>query len=558
MAEESSINRRKITRRAFLIGTGALASAALAGCASGSPGPTKPVGKTAPAATSVPAAKPTAAAAPAVSSGKKSLVAALFTEPPTLNYFLRTDTVGGQVAQNIYNKLVRINYQTRTVEPELATEWKQVDPTTWRVKLREGVKWHKGYGEFTAEDVQYTYHYTLEHKTFQYSTAIFVVDRCTPVDKHTVEFKLKQPFGAFPLVTMEYGGTIMCKRAHEEMGEQKYGRNPIGTGPFMFDSWKTGAEVIMKKNPDYWKKDRPTLEEVVWRVIPDASVRLAALRKGEVDHISNPEAKDVPALRDGKEANLVYSSVPGWNWDYMTFTFPPFGGIKPDFPTQKKEVRQAMSYAVSREALVKEIYFGEALVTDSPIPPGFMAYRDVPIRYPKTGDIKKAKELMARAGVSGFTVECITSDKQWLRRETELVAAMLSEIGINLKIVGLDMGTFNDRWNKRRAFEMLLEDISIVSPDTDATVWWFHHKNGTSWMGWPREDVSQWLDQARSESDPKTREPIYHKVVDAILEDCPYIYLSHVNIVRAWKKGLNGYVSAPTEMVSMMDTVSWS
>src|SRR5690606_19872409 len=158
--------------------------------------------------------------------------------------------------------------------------------------------------------------------------------------------------------------------------------------------------------------------------------------------------------RAGRIDGIQYAGVPGWNWDYMAFTFPPY--IAAEFPTQIKEVRQAISYAIDREILVEEIYAGEAMVSDSPIPPGCLAYRPSPIKYPKNADIQKAQELMRRAGVSSFDLEIITSDKEWLRRETELVAAMLSEIGINVKVQGLDVGTWTDRWINRRDFEALL------------------------------------------------------------------------------------------------------
>lgn len=529
----------RVSRRAFLVGGGTLLGAALVGRTG------VEAGASAPKAT-----------APAVITTRKNLVVGLFTDPPTLNYFLRTDTPGGMVAQNIYNKLVRANTKTRAADPELATEWKQTDPTTWVVKLRQGVKWHGGYGDFTADDVVFTYQYTIDNKTFQYSNAIFIVNTCKALDKYTVEFKLKQPFGAFPLVTMEYGGTIMCRKAHQEMGEQKYGRTPIGTGPFRVESWRAGAEIVLKKNPDYWKRGQPYLDELVYRIIPDATVRFASLRKGEIDFMTNPDAKDIPALRAGKEPSIVYSSIPGWNWDYISFTFPEFNK-KPNFPTVKKEVRQAISYAIDRQAIVDTIYMGDAIVTDSPIPPGFLAYRPGPLKYPARGDLTKAKQLMQQAGVSNFDIECITSDKMWLRQETELVASMLSQIGINVKIVGQDMGTFNARWT-RRQFEMLLEDIATTSPDTDATVWTFYHKNGRSYAGAPNaEEVTKWVDDARASSNPKQRETLYHKIVDHSLDIADRLYLVHVKQNRLYRRGLTGYEPSPMDYLVLFDTVKW-
>lgn len=491
----------------------------------------------------------------AATAPRRDLVVGLFGEPPQLNEFYRSDIVGGIVVGNIYNRLTRVNYRARRVEPELAESWSNPDPLTWVIKLRRGVQWHKGYGEFTAEDVEYTFNYILDKRTFQVGTALFPVERARAVDKYTVEVKLRRPFSAFPTVTMEYGGHIMSKRAHEEMGPERYGRNPIGTGPFEFSSWRPGAQIVLRKNARYWKQGLPHLEEIVYRFIPDAQVRLAALRRGEIDFTMSPDAKDVPAVREGRDPGIVYTSVPGWNWDYISFTFPPH--VPADFPTLKKEVRQAISYAVDREAIAREIYFGEALVTDSPIPPGFRGYRRVPIRYPRRADLTRARELMQRAGASGFDVEIITSDKDWLRRETELVAGMLGQIGIRVRVNSMDIGTYNTRWLGHR-YAVNLEDISIVSPDTDSTVYWFHREGTVGWHGWQNPEVTEMLDRARVETSPTLREVLYQKVVDVVQEECPYIYLVHVNLVRLHRKGLVGYQPGPQEFVVLFDRTRWA
>ena len=134
------------------------------------------------------------------------------------------------------------------------------------------------------------------------------------------------------------------------------------------------------------------------------------------------------------------------------------------------------------------------------------------LKYPKNGDLKKAKELMAQAGVKGYEVEVITSDKDWLRKELELVAAMVSQIGITYKIKNMDMGGYNNLWLNHR-FDQVLEDITLVAPDPDATSWWFLHSKGIAFRlqqsgdGRPARRRAQ---RAR----PGKRETMYHKIVD--------------------------------------------
>jgi peptide/nickel transport system substrate-binding protein len=485
-----------------------------------------------------------------VHAEKKDLIYGAFGgQVGNLSPTIRWDTAAGIIMSNIYDNLVRPNYKTGAIEPHLAESWTSVDPLTWRVKMREGVQWHKGYGEVTAEDLVYTWQYQIDTKSFQISTALFPIDGMKVVSKYVAEIKLKQPFGAFPGVTMGYAGMIVPKKAHQEMGQDQFSRNPVASGPFVFDSM-SGNEVVLKKNAQYWRSGIPALEQIVFRAIPDSHVRYQALDKGEVDFITHPDAKDVPVAR--QNPNLVYLSTPGWNWDFQSINLIK---DKPEMPNQNKLVRQAISYAIDREAIKKEIYFDEAMVTDSPIPPGFLGYRPVPIRYPKNADIKKAKELMAQAGVKGYEAEVITSDKDWLRRELELVAAMVSEIGINYKIRNLDMGSYNNIWLNNK-YDQLLEDINIVAPDPDACVWWFYHTKGDD-GGYSQPDVDKMLDDARGEVDPAKRVPIYHQVVDRVLEDCNKIYHVHVNYVRLHKKGLAGFEPAPQETTEIFENARW-
>ena len=487
---------------------------------------------------------------PAIGAGKKNLIHGLWGgDPGNLSPVIRWDMSSGVIMYNINDNLVQPNYKNRVIEPLLAESWKNIDPLTWQIKLREGVKWHKGYGDVTAEDLVYTWNFHIESKSFQVQAALWPIESLKVLSKYVAEVKLKQPFGAFPGVVMGYCGLLVSKKAHQEMGSEAYSRNPIGTGPFVLESIVGGKEVVLKKNATYWKKGLPHLEELIFRVIPDSHVRLQSLLRGELDFITHPDPKDVSEAR--KNSNFVYTSVPGWNWDYQSFNL-----LRKELPHQNKLVRQAIAYAIDREAIQKEIYYGEATVNDCQIPYGYLGYRQPPIRYPKNGDLKKANELMAKAGVKGYEVEVITSDKDWLRRELELVTAMVSQIGITYKIRNLDMGSFNNIWMNNK-YDQLCEDITIVSPDPDSTSYWFLHSKGVVASGYNQPEMDKMLDDARAESDPKKREVLYHKIVDLTLEDCPKIYHVNVNLVRFYKKGLEGFEPAPQEDRELFVNTRW-
>jgi len=488
--------------------------------------------------------------APAIAQGKRELRVGVFGgEFGNLSPVIRFDIQGGLVLYNLFDGLVKIDFAKRTIEPMMALEWANPDPLTWRIKIREGVKWQKGYGELTADDVAYTWNYHIQSKSFQVGSALFPVVSVKADGKNVVEVKTKLPFGAFPGVTMGYGGTIISEKAHKEMGNDAYSATPVGNGPFQIES-KRGTEIVLVRNPDYWRPGFPKLDKVIYRAIPDSTTRLQALEKNELDFVTHPDPKDLKAIR--KEDKFTVKSTPGWEWDYQQFNLT----AHPELPYHNKLVRQAISYAIDREAIVNEIYYGEAIPTDNQIPAGYLGYRQPLLKYPKNGDLKKAQALMDQAGCKGYEVEVITSDKDWLRKELELVAAMVSQIGITYKIKNMDMGGFNNLWLNQR-YEQHLEDITLVAPDPDATSWWFLHSKGST-SAYRVPEMDKMLDGARSELDQSKRETMYHNIVDYTLEECPLIYHCNTNNIQIYNKALQGFEPAPQEYSEKLDTVFWS
>jgi peptide/nickel transport system substrate-binding protein len=442
----------------------------------------------------------------------------------------RLDAQSSLIAYNIFDGLVRLDYENRKILPWIAEDWSQSDPLTWRIKL-------------------YTWQYSLDSKSVMAGTSLFALDTMKTDGTYVLEVKTKIPFGAFPGVTMGRAGFIVSEKAHKEIGAQNYGRRPIGQGAFMLESVRRN-EVELVCNPDYWRAGFPKLDRLLYRAVPDSNVRLQSLMHGELDFITHPDPKDATEARSN--TNLTFRSTPGWNWTCQQFNLRAW----PDLPYHDKLVRQAISYAIDREAIVNEIHSGQATVTDNQIPAGFLGHRQQLMRYPKNGDLKKAKELIAQAGVRGYEVEVIVSDKDWLRKELELVAAMVSEIGITYKIRNLDIGGYtNFRYNRR--YEQLIQDTNIVAPDPDATAWWFLHSRGSS-SSFDSPVMDRLLDDARGEAELPKRAALYSDIVDMTLDECPFIYHCNVNYMQVYDKRLTGYVPNNQEYAQFQDATSWT
>jgi peptide/nickel transport system substrate-binding protein len=493
----------------------------------------------------------TTLAAPTIAQGtRRDLRVGLFGgDFGNLSPVVRYDIQGGLVVNNIYDGLVRIDFANRRIVPWLAEAWSQPDPLTWRIKLREGVMWHRGYGEMVASDVHYTWQTHIDTKSAWLGSSFWPIESIRVDGKYVVEVKTKRPFGPFPAVTMGYGGNILPERAHKEIGAQAFSSRPIGQGPYMLEAVR-GAEVVLVRHPEYWRQGLPKMDRLTYRAIPDSSVRLQALMRREIDFMTHPDSREVAEARRNSDFTTV--STTGWNWDYQQFNLT--GSV--NLPFTDKRVRQAISYAIDREAIVNEIYNGEATITDNQIPTGYLGHRQSLMRYPKNGDLNRARELIAQAGIRGYSVEVMTSDKDWLRKQLELVAAMVSQIGIEYRIRNLDIGGFNNLWINDR-YEQHLEDITLVAPDPDATSWWFMHTNGSvSSFRDPAMDAM--LDGAREETDPSKRETLYHQIVDRTLEDCPLIYHCNVNYTQVFDRRLTGFTPTNQEYVQPLDEIAWT
>jgi peptide/nickel transport system substrate-binding protein len=452
---------------------------------------------------------------------------------------MTTTVQEAEVNYNIYAPLVHLSFETLGPVPALATEWHQPDPLTWQFKLQEGVQFHKGYGEVTAEDVAFNANYTIEEnkpRKFLYS----FVKGAKALDKYTVEFQLEKPFTPFLVTTaVDQGTWVVSKKAYEEMGADAFGRNPVGAGPFEFVSWESGSAITLKKFDKYYKSGLPHLEELVIYPVVDTNTKKLQLLNGELDFIDQPDMKDIPELEEAP--SITVARAPGWTWNAIVFNLE----LPAEHPLMQKEVRQAIAHAIDREAIVEGAYFGNGIPDDNPLPPGYMGTDPGVHLYDTKANQEKAQELLAQAGFAdGFSVSCIVSEKTAMRRQLEIIAEQLAQLGITVQIEQL-LGDVFDRLASRD-FEMSMLDITVMTPDPDSALYWFQRSGTAVNCGYLNPRVDELLDGAREESDQGKREEMYNEVVRLVLEDAPYIFTCHRNMVWAYHENLTGF-SAPSE-----------
>jgi peptide/nickel transport system substrate-binding protein len=380
---------------------------------------------------------------------------ALQPEPPGLMLGLAQSQPTQMVAGNIYEGLLRFSPKLEPL-PGLAESWTaSEDGKTYTFHLVKGATWHDG-KPFTSADVVFSVGFLRQTHPRARSNFAHVDSIETP-DAQTVIFKLKQPFGAF-LSAFEVGSLPMLPKHIYEGTDFKTNpanNHPIGTGPFMFQEWKKGAYIHLVKNPNYYIKGRPYLDEIYWQVIPDAAARSVAFETGKVEVLpgGSVESFDVPRL-----TKLPNTCVTGKGWEFLS----PLAVLwlnNRSGPTANKKFRQALMFAMDRNFAKEAIWSGLGQVATGPITSTIkFSSKDIP-QY--SYDPAKAKELLKEAGYQGEKVRLLSLPygETW-QRWSEAVRQNFQDVGINVEMVNTDVPGWNQKlaeWDYDIAFTYLLE-----------------------------------------------------------------------------------------------------
>ena len=339
------------------------------------------------------------------------------------------DTVKGGV-YGIYGRTVAgaieepLVYGTvdRKYKPHLATSWEpNATRTEWTVKLRKGVNFHDG-KPFTADAVAKHYNRILDPKNKARSRGfITAVEGASVVDEHTVKFKLKHPWEAFlpMLAGRDMAGLI---ESPDQTAAGKQNRHPIGTGPYIFEEWRGGDRLIVKKNPNYWDKDRIHLDKIVYRILPDPQTRYQSLKAGDVDLIWTDRANSInPAKKD--KSVVVYAQKGAGSGLFLLNASKP--------PLDDPMIRAAVGHAMSQEIVNKVLWKGTRPFAGHPLP---HACKDDKYRQ---HDMKKAKALFAKYG-KPVKLQMIHTTTPRGKELGEIYQQLLKKAGAELELIPVD------------------------------------------------------------------------------------------------------------------------
>ncbi|HET7627328.1 MAG TPA: ABC transporter substrate-binding protein [Bacillales bacterium] len=445
-----------------------------------------------------------------------------------------TGAAGIHYLENMYNTL--FDYKEGTygeLEGELVKDYEvSEDGLTYTFTLHDNVKFHNG-DPLTSEDVKYSINRIkkLKVRASQFSMVKSIE---TPSDTKVV-ITLKQKTAPFLTFLANPVNAIVNKTVVEANGGSLDAADG-GSGPFKMVEWTKGNQLVLAKFDDYFVEGKPYLDKVIWKNIPDATARNTALRNGEININLQLTPKDVKLLK--KADGVKVDSVTGSYWEYIGLN------VKHG-PLKKKKVRQAIAWAVDREALNKVVKFGQAEpLTNGPIPPGHWAHSDEAV-YPKQ-NIDKAKQLLKEAGYpDGVDLQMIVSPNESQVNAAQVIKQQVKEAGINIEVKQLESSVFFNKLGKHDFQMAVVGWVGFVDPD-EFLYNIFHTRGQYNQQDYSNPKVDALLEKGRTTLDREKRKEIYAKAQKIIAQDAPMVFLYANTQSSGLTENVHGFDVNPT------------
>ncbi len=456
------------------------------------------------------------------------------------------------LAAHIFEPLVDMDATAHPI-PALAESWRRIDDRTWEFKLRRA-RFHNG-AEFTADDVAFTLDRVPRVANSPSSYAIFTkaIERVQVVDPHTIRLTTRTIYPLLPVDLTQIAIICRCVGPDPATEDFNSGKDAIGTGPFRFVSYKPGDRIELERNDQWWGK-APYWQHVTYRIISNDGARTAALLAGDVQFIDSVPTNDIAKLLTN--SSLALSEINGLRLIYLAldqsrdgptpFVTGPNGETLDRNPLKDRRVREALSIAINRPAIVERIMENAAIASGQFLPPGSYSY--VPDLPPPPADADRARALLAEAGYPhGLTMTLHSPNDRYLNdaRIVQAIGQMWARIGVKTSVEALPWTSFVAHANKQDYSVFLGGWASATgeasNPLRALVASWNPAKGyGTTNRGrYSNPALDAVLDQALATADDAAREKLLQEATRITFADVAIIPLHNQKNTWAMKAGLS-------------------
>ena len=467
-------------------------------------------------------------------------------------------------SETVFNRLVQFERGGTRALPALATEWEVSDDgLTYTFKLRPGVKFHttdyfEPTREFNADDVLFTFQRMLDKNhpfrkaypsEFPYFTDMGMDENIAKIEKLddlTVRFTLNHVDAAFiQNLAMNFAAIHSAEYANQllEAGNpEQINQKPIGTGPFVFSRYQKDAQIRFKGNDEYWAPEEVKIDNLIFAITTDASVRAQKLRANECQITLNPRPADIETLK--ADPNIEVPSQPGFNLGYIAYnvTHPPL---------DKVQVRRALDMAVDKKAIIDAVYQGAGQLAVNGMPPTQWSYDESIEAVPY--DPEKARQLLREAGVeegTEITLWAMPVQRPYnpnAKLMAQMIQADWAKVGVNARIVSYEWGEYIKRGHAGEHDAMLI-GWTGDNGDPDnwlGTLYGCDAVGGNNWSYWCDEAYDKLIKQATKITDQAQRTELYQQAQHRLKDQMPISPIAHSTVYQPMRTSVEGFQISP-------------
>lgn len=444
------------------------------------------------------------------------------------------------VAHLIFENLVTFDLNMKVV-PVLAESWENLDETTWKFKLRKGIKFHDG-TQFNAQAAKMN----LERvKDAPRGKPYFgMIEAVTAEDDFTIVIKTDKPFAPFLKNLCIPVGGMMSPKSIETYG-QEIGSHPVGTGRFKLGEWRPKEKIVLVRNDDYWW-EKAKLKEFIYLPIPEEGTRAMAFESGEIDVISDPLPHRIADFKANKKINVTTGPATRMVW---------LGFNTGDEVLKNVKLRQAIGYAINRDEIVQYVVEGLAINAQQIIPPIIEEFKE---KYNFEFDPQKAKKLLAEAGYpNGLELNLWTPEGRYLkdRQIAEAAQAQLAQIGIKANLRVMEWGAYLDALFRHEQ-QLYVIGWGFSTGDPDAALrGCFYSNSKFNFSNYQNPKMDELLDKGVSTLDPQKRHAIYKDLQQLLIDEAVMVPIYDKLNIYATSNRVKDFYPHPMELIDISKTV---